>query len=165
MSHRVVAAGLQYVVESQHVTLYVGIRVLYRIAHPSLCRQVHHDIEFLPRKKLVDLPLVGDIHLPEYAIGVLQTVIFNPFGEKFTREAQFLQTAIFERNVIIVVQVVDTNHGIASFGQHLHQIGANEPCGSRNQSLHIIAISKTISTCYMQISQKPLPPTYTFIIS
>ena len=73
--HRVVSAGFQDIVEAYHIALDVGIGVLDGVTNPSLGSEVDNDIKVIRGKQLVNLALVCDIHLPEYAFGILCAII------------------------------------------------------------------------------------------
>ena len=45
MPHAIVAASLQNVEKASHVTLKIGVRIGYRIAHTSLRSQIHNLVE------------------------------------------------------------------------------------------------------------------------
>ena len=66
-----VPAGLQDVVEPDHVALDVRIRVLDAIADTRLSSKVHDDIEVVFLEEAVDEDLVGEVALDEL-VGVLR---------------------------------------------------------------------------------------------
>ena len=59
MLHRMVPAGLQNVVEPDHVALDVSIRVLDAITDTGLSGKVHNDIEVVFLEEAVDEGPVG----------------------------------------------------------------------------------------------------------
>ena len=59
--YRMMSAGLQDVVESDHVALDIGIRILDAIADTSLSGKVHYDIEMVFLEEAVDEGLVGEV--------------------------------------------------------------------------------------------------------
>ena len=59
------AAGLEDIVEANHVGLDIGIRVLDAVADASLGSEVHNDIEGILSEESIDGGLVGYIALDE----------------------------------------------------------------------------------------------------
>ena len=92
--HRMMPAGFQDVVEPDHVTLDVRIRVLNAIADTSLSSEVHNDIEVVFLEEAIDEGLVGQVSLDE--------LIGMPFGG-----IGFLfddaQAVLLERRIVVVV--------------------------------------------------------------
>jgi hypothetical protein len=56
-------AALQHVHEADEVAVDVGMRVLQRIAHAGLRRQVDHAVEALAGKQPLHAGAVGDVEL------------------------------------------------------------------------------------------------------
>lgn len=69
--HRMMSAGLQDVVEPDHVALDISIRVLDTVADTRLGGQVHYDIEMIFLEDAVDEGLVGEVALDEL-VGMLR---------------------------------------------------------------------------------------------
>ena len=89
-----VPAGLQDVVETDHVALDVGVRVLDAIADTGLSREVHNDIEVVFPEEFIDERLVGEVALDEL-VGV-------PFGcVGFLLDD--IQAILLERRIVVVV--------------------------------------------------------------
>ena len=61
MLHRIVAAGLQDVVEAHHVGHDVGIGVGDAVAHAGLCCEIDHHGGAVFLKQAVDELTVGDV--------------------------------------------------------------------------------------------------------
>ena len=113
MLHGIIAAGFQNVIEANHVTLDVGVRVGDGVTHTSLSTQIDHNIRMVLLKNAVDKYLVRKVALDK---GIV-------FKFLKLRKASFL-----DANVVIVVHVVQTNDlGIRLGSQDtLGKVGANE---------------------------------------
>ena len=59
------AAGLENVVEANHVGLDIGIGILDRIADTGLSSKIHHDIEMILGEEGIDGGFVSDVTLDE----------------------------------------------------------------------------------------------------
>ena len=92
--YRMMPAGLQDVVESDHVALDIGIRVLDAIANTGLSGKVHHDVEMVFLEEAVDESLVGEVAFDEL-VGMLRG------GRGLLLD--LAQTVLLERRIVIVV--------------------------------------------------------------
>ena len=63
--HLGMPAALQHVHEADDVAVDVGMRVLQRIAHAGLRRQVDHTVETLAGKEIGHAGTVGNVELDE----------------------------------------------------------------------------------------------------
>jgi hypothetical protein len=110
-------APLQDVGEAYQVRVDVGVRVLERVAHPCLRREVHDDDGTHLSEQLRHGLAVGDVQLAE--------------GE--ARPAvQQLQPRPLQARVVVVVHAVDADD-LAAFGQQpLAQVVADEAGGTRD---------------------------------
>ena len=121
-----VPAGLQDVVEPDHVALDVRIRVLDTIADTRLGCQVHDDIEVVFLEEAVDEGLVGEVALDEF-VGVLRG------GRGLLLD--LAQPVLLERRIIVVVQVVkpDDAEGLLGIQEPQHEVGTYEAGGSGDE--------------------------------
>ena len=85
-------AALQQVDETDQVGIDVGVRVLKRVPHAGLSRQVDHDVERLGVKNFAQSLALGDVGLNKRKIGL---------GLKD------LKAVFFQFDVIVGIQVVD----------------------------------------------------------
>ena len=124
-------AGLQDVVEPNHVALDIGIRVLDTVADTRLGCQVHDDIEVVFLEEAVDEGLVGEIALDEL-VSMLRC-----FCGLFQDLAQ---AVLLERRIVVVVQVVkaDDAEGLFGIQEPQHEVGAYEAGGAGNENGFII---------------------------
>ena len=97
--HRPGPAGLQQVHKARQVGIHVGVRLVDGITHPRLRRQVQHAGGAHPRKQLGQGRPVGDVQPLKAEIRVRQQA----------RQPRFLQ-----RRVVVGVEVVDADHGVAA---------------------------------------------------
>ena len=148
-----VAAGLEDVVEAQHVAADVGVGVLDAVAHAGLGGQIDHDVRLELLEEAVHQGLVGDVPLDE-AVAVLRMLFGLGLDEP--------QAVLLERRVVVVVQVVQAKDvqadGSRSLGGGLgigkaaydglkfgkmaveepkHQVGTDEAGGAGNENIHL----------------------------
>jgi len=135
----VMTTGFQNVQESDQVALKVGVGVRDGIAHACLCGEVHHLVELFFGEELVERLLIVDAHLHKSAVLVLGTLDHGAVGEAIARlfDAAFAKAAVLEANIVIVVDVVETNHFIAAFRKHEHELGPDKTCCTCNKNLHL----------------------------
>ncbi len=116
MLHLVVAACLENVEEADHVALHVGIRVRDGVAHSGLCREVHHLVELLGSKELVDVFLVGEVHADKTSLferRALEHATERQVVEQTAlgcAETVFPQATVLEAHIVIVVDVVESDN-------------------------------------------------------
>ena len=113
MLHRVVAAGLQNVVEADHIAFDISIWVGDGVSHTRLCAEVDHDVGVILFKNAVNEILVCEITLNKGVVLELLKL----------RQASFLDT-----NVVIIVHVIQTDDlGIRLGSQDtLGKVGADK---------------------------------------
>lgn len=124
MLDRVVPAGLQYVEEAHEVTVHIGLRVLYRVAHAGLRGQVHHDVEAVLGEDPLHQGRVGEVtpHEGEAAIGI--------------RLPQHREACLLDARVVVAVHVVQADDDVVGrLKQPLYQERAYETCRAGNQYL------------------------------
>ena len=123
MLHRMMPAGLQDVVEPDHVALDISIRILDAIADTGLSGQVNDDVEVVFLEEAVDEGLVGEVALDEF-VGVT-------FGLRGLL-LDHAQAILLERRIVVVVQVVETNDAqrLLAFEESQDQVRADEAGGA-----------------------------------
>lgn len=92
--HRVVAAGLEHIEESDEVALEVSARVLDRVSDARLCGEVHHDVE----------AVLGEQALDEG--GIAQVAAHEGEAALCIGLGQHAQARILDAGVVIAVKVV-----------------------------------------------------------
>ena len=142
MLHLVMAAGLKNVEEADHVALHVGVRVRDGIAHARLGREVHHLVELLGGKKLVDRFLVGEVHADKASTGkrrALEHVTERQIVEQAAlgcAETVFPQAPVLEAHIVIVVDVVKPDNLVPALRQHRHDLRGDKTRRTCHQNLH-----------------------------
>ena len=124
--YRMMPAGLQDVVESDHVALDIGIRVLDAIANTGLSGKVHHDVEMVFLEEAVDESLVGEVAFDELV------AVLRGFCGLFL---DFAQAVLLERRIIVVIQVVEADdaEGLLGIQEPQHEVGAYEAGGAGDE--------------------------------
>ena len=88
-----VPACLQNIIESNQVRLDICVRVGDRVSHSGLSRQVDDDVELVLGEQLVDERFVRDVAFDK-----------GPFA---TQLLYLRKTKVFQRRVIIIIQVIN----------------------------------------------------------
>ena len=140
MLDRIVPAGLQDVQEAYEIALEVGVRVGDGVADACLRREVDDCVETLRGEERVQRLLVRDVHLDE--------ALALP-------GAELGDAPVLEPDIIVVVEVVDADHLVPAFREHIHQFRADESCGSRDQYFHFENSLMRCSSDRRQTSSEP----------
>lgn len=98
--HRVMAAGLKHVEESDEVALQVGARVLDGVADARLGREVHHDVEAVLREQALD------------ERGVTQVAAHEGEAAVCVGLGQHAQAGVLDTGVVVAVEVVETDDNV-----------------------------------------------------
>src|SRR6185295_16290999 len=132
---RLRAAALEDIGEADQVGLHVRARVLERIAHARLRREVQHRVRLLALEYFLQGGGIGDIHARKAkALPALQA-----------REARLLQL-----DRVVGREVVDADHLVAALEQALRAVHADEAGDAGKQDLHgwPSALCSSISLAY-----------------
>ena len=126
MLYRMMPAGLQDIVEPDHVALDVSIRVFDAIADTSLSGQVHDDIEVFFLEDVIDEGLVGEVALDEH-VGM-------PF-DGIDLLLDLAQAVLLERRIIVVIEVVEADDAerLLALQEAQDEVGAYETGGAGNK--------------------------------
>ena len=126
MLNAVVAAALQHMAKAHQVGLDVGGRVLDRIAHPSLGRQVHHLLRLVRSE--------GRLH----RASILQIGLDQLEGSarSLCCGLQLCQPRPLQGRVVVGVEVVEPQHRRAPLQQPLAQVVADEAGGAGDENGH-----------------------------
>lgn len=138
-------AGLQDVVEPDHVALDVSIRVLDAIADTGLSGKVYNDIEVVFLEEVIDEGLVGEVALDE-----LVGMPFSCVGLLL----DLAQAVLLERRIIVVVQVVKPHdvERLLAFKEPQHEVGAYEAGRAGDEDGLVIMRHKLL--CRMGITSR-----------
>ena len=126
----VVSTAFQYVRETDEVGLDVGVRVNERISHPCLRRKMHHALKTFGGEKRLHAGGIGHIHLDE---------------AKIWEAAELRQPGMLEVNVVVVVEVIDTDHFIPSRQQAEGSVHADESGSAGEQDFHPADFTPSVS--------------------
>ena len=121
-----VPAGLQDVVEPDHIALDVRIRILDTIADTGLSSKVYDDIEVVFLEEAVDEVLVGEVALDEL-VRMLRG------GRRLLLD--LAQTVLLERRIVVIIEVVkpDDAEGFLGIQEPQHEVGAYEAGGAGDE--------------------------------
>ena len=127
MGHRMIAAGLQNIVEADDIGFDVGIGIGDGIADTGLRRQIHHHVKALFGEQLFHQGLVGDAATDK------APAVFRLLGRQF---ANLLQTVFLNGHVVVGIHIVKTHHRHAfqRTQQLLHQFRADKAGGTGDQN-------------------------------
>ena len=127
----------QNVQEACDIALDVGIRVLDRITHPGLRRQIDRRIEPLGFEQGVDKGLVRQVGPDETVAGQYGTRRKRVFRERLRpRNPRLRQTGMLQPHGIIVVDIVETHHLVAPFRQPADGMVPDKSGSAGNQYFH-----------------------------
>ena len=104
MLDAVVAAAFEDVQEADDVAVDVDVRILDRIAHAGLRREVDDAAEFLGRKQRLHAAAIGQVELYEAEIPL---------------PLQYLEARGLEARIVVVVEIVEADDLIAAREQSL----------------------------------------------
>lgn len=96
------AAALQHMAKAQQVGIRVVVGLVDGVAHPCLGGQVQHALGLHLIKQRGHAGAIGQIQLDKAEVGVA---------------LQLRQPCLFERNIVVAVEVVDADHGQAPLQQ------------------------------------------------
>ncbi len=115
------AAAFEHVEKADDVAAHVGVGVLQRVAHPGLRRQVDGPVE----------GIIGEDSLHGLGVGeveALEVERVEPF--------ELLQPGLLEGDVVVVVEVVDTDHCGAAFEETAGDVHPDEAGGTGDEDVH-----------------------------
>jgi tRNA threonylcarbamoyladenosine modification (KEOPS) complex Cgi121 subunit len=117
----VVAAALEHVERADDVALDISVGFFQRMAHPRLSAQMHDAVEFLGAEQGLHRVPIGQIHMYE--------------AERAVR-LQARQPVAFERNRVIIVQIIEAADLVAALKQARRGGSSDEPSGARYKKFH-----------------------------
>src|SRR5262249_19778697 len=121
------SATLQNVAEANQIAVDICAGIFQRIADTRLGRQVDDELGSMLVEQLPQRVLLRDICPGKYEL--------VSFLEKF-------QPALLQIDVVVIIQFIHADHGLAAIEQATGQVKANEPCrpGDKNWS-HALRLS------------------------
>jgi hypothetical protein len=118
--HAAVPATLEDVHEAHEVRVHVGVRVRQRVANTRLRREVDHAIEAVLLEEALHAVAVGHVELHER----------EALLRRQAREARLL-----ERDLVVVVDVVEPHDRVASIEEDVADVGADESGGAGDEQV------------------------------
>lgn len=142
MLHPAVAAALEDVGEADDVAVDVCVRVLDGVAHPGLGGQVHDTVKALLSKQPGHAFAVGNVQFDEAETWLaLQT----------------RETVMLELRRVVVVEVVKTDHLVASRQQQLADMHADEAGSAGDEYSQSNPLIHEEHVCELVRSRRRLP--------
>ncbi len=119
-------AGFQYVYKTHNVAVDVSMWVFQTVPYPGLRCEVAHLVEFFLLKELVELFAVFEVHAHKAVVFVLRALYFGVPLFRLPGYAGFGEAGVFQVNVVVVVDVVYSYYGVASFNEAFGEVIADE---------------------------------------
>jgi hypothetical protein len=117
--------ALEYVEKTGNVCVDVGLRILQRVADARLSGKMHHAFGTLPFENAPESALIGYV---DYFVHEAATTL------------QSGKARTFQGDVVVVVEIVYANNGVAANQQLRRDVRANEAGASGNEHLHVGAL-------------------------
>ena len=133
--HFVVPARFENVGETGQVALDIGHGVFQRVAHTRLRGKVADSVEFFVFEKPVDRGRIGQVH-PVEAMPLYRAFDFFIGIDRLDIDAQLFQSTIFQIDVIVVVDIVDTYDFVSVLQKFFCQMETDKSCGSGYEYFH-----------------------------
>jgi len=121
----VMAASLQHRQGTGEVAVCVGKGVVQGVAHPGLGTEVDHPIEPLPGT------LAGKECRHGLPVREIATLEAKPGQRQEPGQARLLQA-----HLVVVVEIVETDHLVALLDEPLRQVKPDEAGGAGDEILH-----------------------------
>src|SRR5271155_4083088 len=112
------STALQNIEKAGEIGVEIGVRILQRVAHSGLRGKMHHRSEIA----------VAENCFHGFAIGKVDAV-----KRKSLKLPQHGKTRLFERRIIIGIEIVDTDDRAAAFENTSRQRKADKDCGAGDQ--------------------------------
>ena len=111
----------QHIGKTNQIGLDVGVWINKGVSNTRLCGKMNHSLKGFFRKKCGHRPVIGHIHLDEAKIRV---------------SGKSRQSGLFEIDVVIVVEIIDTDNLIPSRQQTEGGVHADESGSAGKQDFH-----------------------------
>ena len=121
MFNSIVAASFKNVSKPNNIAVNVSQRILDRIPHPRLCRQVDHSFWLVLRETVVSCLAVREVDAQMRVVRMSNKTC---------------QTGFFESGIVIIVVIVNANHAISTSQKAHHQRRAYKTSCAGNQYFH-----------------------------
>ncbi len=118
---RAVTTSFKDIGETDQIAVDVGCRIDQRIAYPGLRSQVNHALRSFGSEKLTHDRAVGNIG----------------FDKTQTRmPGQFAQPGAFQRDIVVVIEVVNSEHFITTLKQAATDLATNKTGHTGKENFH-----------------------------
>ena len=122
----------------------VGVRIGQRIAHTGLRRQVND---------AGDIAVLGDQVFHRSPVGDIQA-----FEAETVVAAKHIKARLLQRNVIVIIEIIDTDNLVAPLKKRARGMETNESGGAGNQDSHKSMIQESFrSHSYTRSAEKNHP--------
>lgn len=114
----IMTTAFQDVEKADQIRVHVRVGIDQRISHPCLGRQVNHGIELLLGKELFRQLPIRHVEIR--------------MAESLKRK-QLCQSGLFQLRIIIIIEIIQANHGATAFKQTLGEIMADKAGSAGNK--------------------------------
>ena len=121
MRDAIVTAAFEHVQRTDDVALDVAVWILQRVPYAGLCAQVNHALELVVFEQGRDRGAISQIRLHK-AKGLIR--------------AQQAESSAFQRDLVIVVQIVQADDLVAAIEQTPRRRSTNESGGAGDEHFH-----------------------------
>ena len=136
--HRMVPAGFEYIIEADDVALDIDVRILDRIAHARLRRQVDDDVEPILFKQFLDQIAIGDAAADEGVTGMPGRAGHDVCFRGRVLGVDLAEAIFLQCGIVVVVEIVEADDvdGIGAVEETEDEVGADEAGAAGNQNVH-----------------------------
>ena len=120
-------AQLEHLEVADHVDAGVGERIVERMAHAGLRRQMHDALDTRARASRRQRAALGDVELVK---------------RKAVVGCQARKPGFLERHIVIRIEVIDTDHRVAARQQRRRNMIPDEPRRPGHQNLHLASVTR-----------------------
>ncbi len=121
MLHLLMTAAFHDVQKPGEIAVCIGMGIFQRITYTGLCGQVDHAVKSVIAEQCRHTVAIGQFHLPE-----LKTI----------KAVQPVETALFQADVVVVIEIVDTDDPVSHLNQFLAGKCADKTRRAGHQYLH-----------------------------
>ena len=152
MLHVEVAAALKNVQKAHPVAVHVGIGIFYRVAHACLCRQMYYLVKLNLVEQHVECALVLDVEAQKSVVGPFAAHGAVAHGQAGVGlNSRPAQAIVFKFGRVVVVDVVNSHHLVASFGQHFGATAADKSGRAGYKYLHFLFCFICCGACFLAL--------------
>lgn len=131
MAAALMTTPLEHIERAANVAIDVGVRMGQRISHTRLRTEMHDPVEAMLRKERCHGGIVGQI-LPDEL--------------KTAMRLQTSETRFFETQVVVGVEVVETDHHLTLGEQAFGHVHADEARSAGDENAHVLSPKQHTTT-------------------